>query len=336
MNVGFVPSHIAGDLLPGLLGAYVALVAHEAGHVVAGRIVGFRFGILGVGPLCLARSGETLSLRWLPPSHWGPFSLAYPTTAEHVPSRLAWCVAGGPLASLLIALLAASCVRILPPEGRHFTAWLALLSACVFLATAQPFGTGAGIPSDGRRFWGLLRGDPDARSAAALVALAGSLAAGGRPRDWDGALLDLAATVREPPAFQLESATLLLLRALDIDDRDAARARAEQIRRLLPRVPRWLRADAAAEAAFWFARFEREAGTARRLLRDAGGLGEPHRLLRARAAVLVEEGDLEAARAALERARAALGGGLGPPSALDLELLDAMGRELELRRGAAG
>lgn len=207
----------------------------------------------------------------------------------------------------------------------------------MFLATAQPFGTGAGIPSDGKRFWALLRGDPGARSAAALAALAGSVTSGTRPRDWDRGLLDLAAAVREPPAFRLESATLLFLHALDLGDRSAARAQIEQIQRLLPSVPRWLRAEAAAEAAFWFARFEKDAETAGEFLRDVrGGLGEPYRLLRAQAAVLVQRGDLEAARATLDRARVALERGVGQPSMLDRELIDAVARDLEPRQTGAG
>jgi hypothetical protein len=41
------PLHVS-SLLPGLVAAYVALVTHEAGHLLAGRLVGFRFGLLAL------------------------------------------------------------------------------------------------------------------------------------------------------------------------------------------------------------------------------------------------------------------------------------------------
>ena len=47
-----------------LVALIAALVVHELGHVIAGRLVGFRFGLIAVGPVCLRRSGNGLSLRW--------------------------------------------------------------------------------------------------------------------------------------------------------------------------------------------------------------------------------------------------------------------------------
>src|SRR5439155_151341 len=45
-------------------GASCALAVHEAGHLVAGRIMGFRFGFFAIGPVWLARAGASIRLRW--------------------------------------------------------------------------------------------------------------------------------------------------------------------------------------------------------------------------------------------------------------------------------
>lgn len=61
-------------LLSGLGILLVALAGHEVGHLAAGRLCGYRFGLLAVGPVCLMRSQDRFRLRWLPASHWGPFA----------------------------------------------------------------------------------------------------------------------------------------------------------------------------------------------------------------------------------------------------------------------
>jgi hypothetical protein len=235
-----------------------------------------------------------------------------------------------------VAIVSALCARYLPEPAGHWCAWLALTSAGVFVATAQPFGTGAGLPSDGARLLGLVRNDAQARAAAALVALESLDATGIRPRDWDKDLVDLAATVRRPPAYVLGAATDLLRRSMDCDDANAARAQVEKIRTLLPSVPRWLRSDAASEAAFWFAHFAKDPAVAAEFLRESRGpLTTAHRTLRAEAAVRLATGDLAGARAALERARVVLDRGIDAASSLDRMLIDAVGQELERREAAS-
>jgi hypothetical protein len=331
MTGGWVSPHLRlGSWLVGLLAAYVALVIHEAGHLLAGRLVGFRFGLIAAGPFCIMRSGGRLSARWLPPALWGPFAVAYPVSPERLPTRFAWYTAGGPLASLAVALASMLCARLVPDPAGRGVAWLALLSACVFIATAQPFGSGMGLPSDGGRWSGLVRNDEAARAAVALVALESLDMVGTRPRDWDQGLVDLVAGVRRPPLHVLSAETARLRRALDANDLDVARARVAEIRAALPRVLRSFRGDAAAEVAFWFAHFVKDPAAGREFLRDAGGaLTAPHRRLRAEAAVLARGGDPAGARRALERARAALDRGIVSASALDRELIDAVGKELE-------
>jgi hypothetical protein len=135
-----------------LLGAMaLSLVLHETGHLIAGRMVGFRFAFLAVGPLLVRSTAVGLAWKWRPsPRHWGPMAAAIPAGEHVTASQVAWYVAGGPIASALVAVVAALLIE--SPAATAAKA-MALMSACVFVATAQPFGTGAGIPSDGGRLW---------------------------------------------------------------------------------------------------------------------------------------------------------------------------------------
>ena len=206
---------------------------------------------------------------------------------------------------------------------------MALTSSCIFIATAQPFGTGSGVPSDGGRLWALIRKKEESRAEAALLALEALMEGGIRPRDWDPALVVLAGQVSTPPAYGLSSATMMLRNAEDRSDLAEARRQIDRIRQMYPRVPRWLRADAAAETAFWLAHFQNDASSALEFLRDARGpLVAAHRRFRAEAALLLKTGDKEGAKAVLDRATASLGGGLGQASALDMDLIQEIRRTL--------
>jgi Zn-dependent protease len=152
-----------------LLGAMAAsLVVHEAGHLVAGRMVGFRFAFLAVGPLLVRASSDGVVVKWrLSPAHWAPMAGAMPAAAKVTASQVAWYVAGGPLANGLAAAVSLTLIEApVAPVARA----MALMSACIFVATVQPFGTGVGIPSDGGRLWTYFADRPTAEREAGELA----------------------------------------------------------------------------------------------------------------------------------------------------------------------
>jgi len=218
------------------------------------------------------------------------------------------------------------------PEGllQRLVALLSLLSLGICVATLQPFGTGTGIPSDGARLWTLLLDRQAGRSAAALTALEGPALAGVRPRDWEPDLVQQASQVATPPAYALAATTLWLKRALDVGDPAAARDHLARVQREYARTPRWLRGDAAAEAAiWWYATVEQDEPTARRHLADVRGpLVPAFRRLTAEAAVAKLAGYPVRARMALDRAAAVTRQHAGVASAWDLERIEAIGVEL--------
>ena len=318
-------------LIAGPIALFVALAIHEAGHLAAGSLVGFRMGMMAVGPIGIVRAGRRFLLRWLPPSHWGPFAFAYPVTLEGLRPRVAWYVAGGPIASLTTATVLFVVSRSIAPSAAGRTiGFIALLSACVFVATAQPFGTGIGIASDGARFWSLMRNTADARLDLAMFTLAGQDYGGVRPREWKPWVLEWAATTQASPAYELVAATVGLRRAIDVDDARAAQEQVQRIRAVYARVPRMLRGDAAAASALWLAQRGNDLAAARVFLKDTDvALAESYRRWIAEAAVLSLADAREGARTALDRAQAALSQGMGQPSALDRELVESMAQALE-------
>jgi hypothetical protein len=151
---------------------FVAFALHECGHLAAGKLMGYRFRLLAIGPLWIIRSPARLRIHWRwSPIYWGPMAAAMPTSADRYASRIAWYIAGGPLASVIVAIAALAVSQWTSDEGRLFLRTLVLASACVFVATAQPFGTGIGVASDGGRLLRYATDRETALNAAAAMTL---------------------------------------------------------------------------------------------------------------------------------------------------------------------
>jgi hypothetical protein len=253
---------------------FVALAAHEVGHLAAGRLAGFRFGLLAVGPLWVMRSVGRRRIRWRwAPAYWAPMAFAYPPDGRRIARRVFGYIAGGPAMSLALAAGAYWLGQNLEPSlARQFTAATALASAGIFIATAQPFvGTGIGLPTDGARLWAYVADTERARDVAAAMALDGLACEGVRPRQWDEALVARVGRVTAPPPLALGAAVSLFRYDLDREDLQSARARIERLRELAPQVPAMLRGAAVSELAFWMEHYEHDPQGAKRLL-AAGGV----------------------------------------------------------------
>jgi hypothetical protein len=313
-----------------LAGFWSALVAHETGHVMAGVLMRWRFGLIAVGPFWLARERGRLRLRWNRiPAAWGGIALAYPTDTRRFVQAATVVAAGGPLASASVAVLAYATAGAFGPgslASRVATA-LAIMSAAVLVATVQPFATCMGPPSDGRRVFMFFADRSAAEAWAASWPLAGMSMAGIRPRDWDEQFVTLAESVQHPPAPMLLAKEYLLRHWLDRGEAARAAAAAAAMAAVYGDVSKAVRRDVAAELAFYFAFVSHDPDAAQRYLADAAR-GERHRFLRAQAAILARSSDTAGAREAAQRARAALARPGLESTAMDRELIDAVEREL--------
>lgn len=314
-------------------GLWVALAAHESGHLPTGLLMRFRFGFFAIGPLWLAPEGDRIRLRWnRVPASWGGMAMTYPTDDRKLATRMALYAAGGPLASLGVALVA------------YWT------SASLFPATFAGNGDGGGphvergatrngsavrLRRGASKRW---RQSPDASAkprrcrglgSGRVTGLDGAARAGIRPRDWQPALVELAAAVRHPPVLLLEAGTCVLRHRLDRGESVEAAQAVDRWLLAYGCVSRWLRGDAAAELAFYFAFARHDPAQAKGYLADAERpLTEAHRRLRARAAVLLRSGDKAGATRAVEEARVAVAKPTLEATALDRDLITAVGAEV--------
>lgn len=167
---------------------WLQIVAHEAGHAVAGLMAGHRVLALGIGPLKAERGGGSWRIRWS--GHVrsiAGFVLLLPRTAA--PSRWESTVylLGGPLSNLVVAALAALWATPDPGQGTTIGHALARMVAgtgvLVGVINLMPFLVG-GWSSDGRQLFKLWQGSEEARARLFLGQLGALSSTGIRPKDW--------------------------------------------------------------------------------------------------------------------------------------------------------
>ena len=199
-TLAWVLSNVGGMVLTWLLTYYVALAVHYCGYLFIGRLVGFRFANLSVGPIKVARVLSGIEIRRSLPSKWLSGSAwSAPIDEGHVRRRMAIATAGGPLSSLLFAAAAGgvACIvdRAAEPEATQVLllagnalAAAALMSLFLFVMTAIPART-RGIVSEGLMVLMFLRGGAEADHICRTNALAGrTWAARQQPSSWSPVL----------------------------------------------------------------------------------------------------------------------------------------------------
>lgn len=192
----------------------LVVVAHECGHVAGGLLVGWSFRLLFIGPVRIVRVRGRLRAEWHRLSYLhGGAALVTPRrweTARQFRRHRCWVVVGGPLASLLLACLAALSVRARSSPGVdiphaslsvQFQAFTAFLSLMIGVGTLLPFRMGHGMRSDGLRLVRLLRVPTSATGRAELDAEDHRLQAlltalYLRPREWPDELVAQLSTLR--------------------------------------------------------------------------------------------------------------------------------------------
>jgi hypothetical protein len=317
----------SGDLSPFqwallLAGAVVVVLAvlatHEAGHLLAGRLVGFRFLLFIAGPVRVAREGDRVRVGWNRSlSLAGGIAATGPTPdrLERLRERTAIMVAGGPVTSLLAGLAvgalylaagpgdaAAGGPGVLPKLALIF----ALASLAIAVVTLFP-GRASGFLTDGARLLQLLRGGPRAEADAALVALIAWSLAGVRPGDWDPDLVERALRDDDGP-FHATGLHYAWRHAADAGDEEAAASYRKALLGRLHEIPGAARSgillDLATDTAL-----AGDAAQAELLLEEAGEggpLDDGFQRPLAEAALAAVDGRPEEARARADRAEALL------------------------------
>lgn len=146
-----------------ILAMYLQIAVHEAGHLVFGRMTGYRFCSYRLGSLMLLKEDGRLRLRRMTLAGTGGQCLmAPPPWSEDLP--LVLYNAGGCMMNVLVSLL---CLLIWLPLRAHWLGALPLVFALVgvvfALTNGIPMRVG-GVDNDGRNIRSLKK-DPAARYA---------------------------------------------------------------------------------------------------------------------------------------------------------------------------
>jgi hypothetical protein len=262
-----------------------ALAAHEAGHLFAARMAGFRLSFFRRGYHAELYSCDALRL--------GILSLE-PRKLDHLPQRLCFFAFGGPFVSLSLPLLVETYAQMAP------VSFLAAFAVHVFTAVSMLLGvaellpdTGKGSFSDGSRILMLLKNDALARRWLSIVRLQLALDRGDHPRAWDETLVACAAAVNDDSRDAVAGRWLAYLWASERQDITAATKYLEEALAAPAPATAWLRDRLFLEAAVFQAWFREDSASARYWVeRIRSRRLSPVQQLRLKVALLWAEGKL--------------------------------------------
>jgi hypothetical protein len=288
-------------LLP-CLAFLAAIAAHEAGHLLVGRMAGFEPVRIKVGSFSFAtsfanqdgrqklRGEEILSLG---------LAVVKTNNKEHLQRRLLYLFLGGPLANLLVPLLLEALFYLLPiPWGGAYS--LVAFSVHVFSIVALLFGIASLVPdtnasgnfSDGARIVMLLKNDLRAARWLAIIELQLALNEGEHPRNWDESLVNRAVAVKDDSLDTVVANWLGYLWAAGHQELTGATKYLEDALAVMGSSPGSLRGRLFLEAAIFQAWYRHNASKARFWVSQIGNMNSlsPLQKLRLEIALLWAEG----------------------------------------------
>lgn len=361
---GIVPIFLLALAVPC---SYVNLLVHEGGHLLAGKLVGFWFRGCYVRSFTLTRTRQGLQFTLWPRPRTGGSALCYPTDDDSLRLRQGLFVAGGPLASLLLAELAwllalgdaACCTPVAPaglfgidgllraaantsPENRLLLWGLMVLAAnaVVLLAWSLYPVKWKWTESDGWLLFVLLLGGPQVDARLLLYALRGYSVRSIRPRQWPVNLAARAVVLTGKTVYEHLAYVYAYFWALDNGVASAGLLLDQALATCAtPAAPP---PALALEAAYFEARYRSNIAAAHARLAQGKGKGsewEQMLVARAEAAILLAEGHFRQAEARADAGLATLlagrVSGSNAPLPMEAEHLRELITEAQRRQKAA-
>lgn len=277
----------AWDLLALPVLSLLVLGMHEVGHLAAGLSQGMRFLLLIVGPFRWHGSANGIRFEWnTNVALMGGLAAAAPTKMdESLRRQLLVLTAGGPVASLLLAIVALGLTSLFGARGTAYCAYTAVLSLGIFVATLIPVHAG-GFMSDGMLLLDLHRHGDAVRERTALLQVLAQSIEGVRPREWDVSALNHLATVGMNDPLQRAGAVLYLLsHAMDRHNNADVSRYAAQLEEYISDYPSGFRQAVSIELAISAWLMGDTDAVRRHVAASSGGVVEQSRRLLAHAAL---------------------------------------------------
>lgn len=150
---------------------FLALAAHELGHLLTGLALGFKFWLFVVGPLGIKRTekGNINVYFNTDLAYAGGVASTAPVTASPENYRkFAAAIIAGPLTSLALAVVCLLVFPYLAPALATLVGFTGIVSMGIFLATTLP-GRSGGFFTDRARFQRLMRPGKTRETEQALL-----------------------------------------------------------------------------------------------------------------------------------------------------------------------
>ena len=313
-------------LLPVLI--LLVLATHEVGHLLGGFSRGMRFLLLIVGPFQWTRSPGGIHFKWVfNLGTMGGIAAATPDPAAPLAPQLRRLIIGGPLASLVLAVIGLAMALGFEGRAGAYGVIIGAMSLLIFLVTAAPLRAG-GFMSDGMQLLELRRGGAAVAERQVLVRLMGVSYAGIRPRDWEPQLVHDALAMQEAePLRRVAGRIFALYYAMDRGDTEGLREHADWLARHVDDYPDGFRQSITLELCLVASRRGDLEAAREWWTRSRGGVVDAARRALAEASLAALEGDATRLERALMAGRRALPRGMDAGiNLLTADQLDAVSR----------
>lgn len=252
---------------------FFVVAVHEAGHAMAGIQMNFDFRTYVVGPFLWNKEPEGWKFKWNKNVNTsGGLVICLPRGSDDLTKRFSVFAAGGPIASLLLAIVALALHLLVKsaaplPLALHILSSLlsliAFLSTAIFAVTIIPLQSG-GFSSDGARIFRFMRGGDTARFEVLLLKTISEGMGGLRPLQFNTQELEEAKQLAEkldaPMGLYIDY--FLYQQAADKGDMVKAEEHLKTYLAQIEAIPEGLRGSVWIDAAFFYAYYKKDLATA--------------------------------------------------------------------------
>jgi hypothetical protein len=288
---------------------YGATFIHECGHLLSGLIVGLRFQLFIVGSLRITRKqhgkrGIRISFTQNRRPFRGHVGMVIFQGEGITPHKRLVLASGGPIASLLLAIITAGFALLpdhLPALAAQVLLITAFLSTNVFILTIIPMRPRNGLPSDGAQILLFLKGGSAVERWSACQLLRKMTRTGQPLREWNLEVLQKAIALPDGSIDDIVGNNFAYYHALETGNIPEGQKFLERQLGALKSLPSLMRPSIALEGAYFEARYHSNPEAARVWQKQAqGGKIDHCTRLRVEAAILLAEGKKDEARNRLQ------------------------------------
>jgi hypothetical protein len=249
--------------------SWLAIILHEGGHLLGGKLAGMRPLLMFAGPIKLSFDRGVPPLSWNQAlSTWGGLAIAIPVRGRANRGMLAMMVSGGPATSLFTASAGWIAAYLVADAARLPIALFAAVSTAIGFATLIPLRAG-GFLSDGGQLLQIAKGSQSVEARLNLSIVIGESLSGVRPRDWSVSLVRESITGVSDPILRTSGLSMIAAAADDSNDLESAHAAYEAFAKTLHEgglrsYPRAFRGDLVLPIAIFIAERFKDVAAAER------------------------------------------------------------------------